>query len=33
MPLGDDAMTDGVAFVLASSEEQAKLGAAIMNGY
>ncbi len=33
MPLNDEGMTDGVAFVLASSEEQAKLGAAIMNGY
>lgn len=33
MPLNDDGNTDGVAFVLASSEEQAKLGAAIMNGY
>ena len=33
MPLNDEGMTDGVAFILASSEEQAKLGAAIMNGY
>jgi hypothetical protein len=33
MPLNDQGMTDGVAFVLASSEEQAKLGAAIINGH
>lgn len=33
MPLNDEGMTEGVAFVLTSSEEQAKLGAAIMNGY
>ena len=33
MPLNDEGMTEGVAFVLASSEEQAKLGAAIINDY
>lgn len=33
MPLNEEGLTDGVAFILASSEEQAKLGAAIMNGY
>lgn len=33
MPLNDEGMTDGVAFILANSEEHAKLGAAIMNGY
>ena len=33
MPLNDAGMTDGVAFVLVSSEEQAKLGAAILNGH
>ncbi len=34
MPFNDDgSMTEGVAFVLANSEEQAKLGAAIINGH
>jgi hypothetical protein len=33
MPLNDQGMTDGVAFILASSEEQAKYAAAIFNGY
>jgi translation initiation factor 3 subunit B len=33
MPLNDEGMTEGVAFVVASSEEQAKLGAAIINDY
>lgn len=33
MNFNDDGMSDGVAYVLASSEEQAKLGAAIINGY
>lgn len=33
MPFNAEGMTDGVAFVLATSEEQAKLGAAIINDY
>ena len=34
MPLNEDTkMTDGVAFIQASNEEQAKFAAAIMNGY
>jgi hypothetical protein len=33
MPFSEDGMTEGVAFVLANSEEQAKLGAAIINGH
>jgi len=33
MPLNEAGMTDGVAFVLASSEEQAKQGAALLNGH
>lgn len=34
MPLNPETqMTDGVAFILASSEEQAKFAAALMNGY
>jgi len=33
MPLNEEGNTEGVAFVLATSEEQAKLGAAIINDY
>jgi hypothetical protein len=33
MPLNDEGMTEGVAFILAQNEEKAKLGAAILNGY
>ena len=33
MPFNDEGMTEGVAFVLANSEEQAKLGAAIINNH
>lgn len=33
MPLNAEGNTEGVAFVLANTEEQAKLGAAIINGH
>lgn len=33
MPMGSDGQSEGVAFILAGNEEQAKFAAALMNGY